>query len=260
MMYEYVHAVFADKKGGEIFTCFGAWHFAYMIFFFALFFAVYAFTRKKNSETKKKVTDFFINIAFAILILDFFFMPLAYGEIDIEKLPFHVCTAMCVMCFLSRHLKVLAPLRIHFVLLGFISNLVYLIYPAGVMWHAVGPLSYRVIETLTYHGVMTVFGLLAITYEGEELRLKNWYKSLFVLVGMTLWALLGNTLYNGTSGDYSHFFNWFFVVEDPFGMIDSRISPYIMPILNIAVFFAVEMIVYAVRRAASEKRSTQRDA
>ena len=60
---------------------------------------------------------------------------------------------------------------------------------------------------------------------------------------MTLWAFIGTKLYNGSAGTYSHFFNWFFVVEDPFGMIDKSISPYIMPFLNIVVFFAVELAI-----------------
>ena len=49
-----------------------------------------------------------------------------------------------------------------------------------------------------------------------------------------------------TAGDYSHFFNWFFVVRDPFYAIPEAIAPFIMPFLNIALFFAVEMLVYLV--------------
>ena len=252
-MYAVVHDLLSDKKGETLFVCFGIWHFCFILFFLAVFFTLFFLTRNKSREVKSKTVNLFIDIAFGMYILDFFIMPLAYGEIDIEKLPFHACTAMCVMCFMSRRFDFLRNYRIHFALLGLISNFVYLIYPAGVMWHRVAPYTYRVVQTLSFHGIMTVFGLLAVVYEGEELRFRNCYRSLIVLAGMTAWALIGNTLYNGTVGDYSHFFNWFFVVEDPFGIMDRSISRYVMPILNIVIFFAVEAVVYAVNRAVRNK-------
>ena len=76
--------------------------------------------------------------------------------------------------------------------------------------------------------------------------IKKWYRGLLAVVGMKLWALLGNYAYNGESDGYSHFFNWFFVVRDPFYAISEAVAPFVMPILNIAVFFTVEMLVYLV--------------
>ncbi len=177
-------------------------------------------------------------------------MPFAYEEIDIEKLPFHVCTAMCVMCFLSRHIKFLQEFRTSFALLGFISNLVYLIYPAGVMWHAVHPFTYRVIQTLLFHGIMTVYGFLTIVFE-EGFSVKNIRKDLAVLVCMTLWALFGNLLYTGSAGSYSADYNWFFVTGDPFGILDKSIAVYVMPFVNIIIFFAVEMMIYLIYYSAN---------
>ena len=65
-----------------------------------------------------------------------------------------------------------------------------------------------------------------------------------MLVCMTAWALLGNYTYNGESDGYSHFFNWFFVVRDPFYAIPETIAPFLMPILNIVLFFAVELLLH----------------
>jgi hypothetical protein len=185
-----------------------------------------------------------ISFAFAMYVADIFLMPLAYGEIDIEKLPFHACTAMCLLCFLSYRVKFLQKYRISFVILGFLSNCIYLIYPAGVMWHAVHPLSYRVIQTLLFHAVMSVYGLITLVYECDKIDIKKCYRDLLVIVCMTAWALLGNYAYNGESEGYSHFFNWFFVVRDPFYVIPETIAPFIMPIINIMLFFAVEMLFY----------------
>ena len=130
--------------------------------------------------------------------------------------------------------------RSSFALLGLISNLVYLIYPAGVMWHQVHPLSYRVIQTLTFHGCMTVFGVLALAFDREK---QQPLRDLAVLTAMTIWAVLGNYLYNGEADGYSHVFNWFFVVRDPFGLLPATLAPYVMPFVNIAVFFLVEILI-----------------
>ena len=245
-MYKILNNLLSDKKAGDIFHCFGLWHFFYIALATATFVVIFLLLKNNDKSTKDKVVLTLINISFGLYILDFFLMPFAYGEIDIEKLPFHICTAMCVACFLSNHIERLKPLRVHFALLGFISNLVYLIYPAGVMWHATHPLSYRVVQTLIFHGIMSVYGLLTLVYDGKELSFKTCYRDLAIISGMTLWALVGNLLYNGEAGEYSHFFNWFFVIRDPFYILPTNIAPFIMPFVNIGLFFGVEMLIYVI--------------
>lgn len=236
-MYPILHELLADKKGGEVFTLFSGWHFLYI----ALTLCVTAFVlHKRRGAQIRRAAQMFLNIAFGLYVADFFLMPLAYNEIDIEKLPFHACTAMCVMCFLSHRIPVLEKYRPSFELLGLISNLVYLIYPAGVMWHAVHPLTYRVIQTLLFHSAMTVYGVLALACDRGR---TNRRLDLAVTVGMTVWAMLGNWVYNGTGEGYDHFFNWFFVIRDPFYIIPDAIAPFVMPFINVALFFLVEMLL-----------------
>ena len=171
-------------------------------------------------------------------------MPFAYGEIDLEKLPFHMCTAMSILCFLSRHSHFWGKWKTQFALLGLISNLIYVIYPAGVGWYQIHPLSYRVVQTLFFHGTMSAYGIFVLAFEDVDLKWRHCVKELRVIIAMTAWALLGNTLYNGTAGEYSHFFNWFFVVRDPFYLLPAEISPYIMPFVMIVVIFAADLMVY----------------
>jgi len=242
-VYNFLHNLLSDKKGGEIFSLFSAWHFFYIAITFLSVITILFALKCKDKQTKQKVVLWLLSIAFALYIADFFLMPLAYGEIDIEKLPFHACTAMCVMCFLSYRVNFLEKCRISFVMLGFLSNCIYLIYPAGVMWHAVHPLSYRVVQTLLFHSIMTVYGVLVLVYEQEKADIKKSGRDLFVIVCMTLWAMLGNYAYNGNSGGYSHFFNWFFVVRDPFYAVDETVAPFVMPMINIALFYAAELLV-----------------
>ena len=224
------------------FTLFSSWHFFYIALAVTLAFALITLLKRKSDDKKIKTARLLSSLSFALYIADFFLMPLTYGEIEIEKLPFHACTAMCVCVFLSYRINRLENFRASFAALGFISNFVYLIYPAGVMWQAVSPLSYRTVQTLLFHGLMSVCCLLTLLYgKSESLRVVL-PRHLTVTVGMTAWAMLGNYIYNSEE----RFYNWFFVVRDPFGALPESIAPFIMPFLNIALFFAVETAVYLI--------------
>lgn len=244
MLYPVLHNLLADRKGGEIFTLFSPWHFLYIALAAVAITALLLLMKNRDGKARAELTRALGFAAFFLYVADFFLMPLAYGEIDVEKLPFHACTATCVACFLSYFVPWLGKYRTSFAFLGLISNLVYLIYPAGVMWHAVHPVSYRVIQTLLFHALMTVYTLLLLIWERDKLRLRLCYRELLVTVGMTLWALLGNYAYNGQSEGYDHFFNWFFVVRDPFYAIPADLAPFVMPFLNIALFFAAQMLLH----------------
>ncbi len=248
-MYPLLRELLSDKKGGATFTCFGVWHWFYILLAAAVIVFACIFLKGKAHTVRRKTVDFFLSVAFGLYIADFFLMPFAYGHIDIEKLPFHICTAMCVACFVSRHNRHLRAYSLHFALLGFLSNLVYLIYPAGVMWHQVHPLSYRVIQTLLFHGCMTVYGFLALVFDESGLQRKLWRRDLAIIAGMTLWAVVGNALYTEKMPGY----NWFFTLQDPFYLLPPQIAPFVMPILNIALFFAVEQLLYAVFGALRRK-------
>lgn len=241
-MYSFLHNLLRDKKDGEIFTLYNLSHFFYIALTLSVIILLMILLRNRE-KSQKKVTRVLINIAFGAYIADFFLMPIAYGEIDIEKLPFHACTAMCVMCFLSHRVPFLEKYKSSFAMLGFISNFIYLIYPAGVMWHAVHPTSYRVIQTLLFHSIMTVYCFLSLVYDELKMNVKRSCRDLITLSALTAWATLGNYVYNGSVGEYSHFFNWFFVVRDPFYIIPEAIAPFVMPFLNVILFFSVATAV-----------------
>jgi len=255
-MYSFWHQICEDKKGGEVFTCFGLWHFFYIGIAVALGVFMLLYLRDKSAEVRGKAIYKLILTAFGLYMADFFIMPLAYGEIYIDKLPFHVCTCMCTVCFLSRHNFRLAKYRTYFALLGFVSNLVFMLYPAGVMWNAVHPLSYRAWQTLLFHGVMAVYGLLVLLYENEA-KVHTLRHVLAVTVGMAVWALIGSYSYTGTADGYNYFFNWFYVVQDPFNIFPAEIAPYLMPVLNIFLFTTVEMLVLWIVSLTAKGRKYQ---
>ena len=245
-MYGFLSGLLSDKKGEITFSCFGIWHLLYLFVIFGAIILVILFLKNKSQTAKQRAINISVNLSFGLYIADFFLMPFAYGEIDLEKLPFHICTAMCVMCFISRHNKFFKKFKTQFALLGLASNLIYSIYPAGVGWYQVHPLSYRVFQTLLFHGLMCAYGIFVLAFEDIHLKWKNCYKELVVIIAMTLWAMLGNALYNGTSDEYSHNFNWFFVLRDPFYILPQSIAPYIMPFVMMMVFFTADMLIYSV--------------
>lgn len=245
-MYSFLSQLLADKTGGEIFTLYSGWHFFYILLTVGSVVATLLLLKNKSDEVRKTVERIFVSVAFCLYVADFFLMPFAYGRIDIEKLPFHACTSMCVMCFLSYHVKFLEKFRSSFVLLGFISNLVYLIYPAGVMWYSVHPTSYRVIQTLLFHSVMTAYGFIVMVLERDKFCIKRIYRDIAVVALLTVWAMIGSYAYSGENGDYNNILNWFFVVRDPFYAIPEGISPFVMPVINIVLFSVAEALIHLI--------------
>ena len=245
-MYDILRNLLCDKKTDNIFKCFSLSHIIYLTIIFSIIIIAIILLKNKSENTKQKVINISINIAFGLYIADFFLMPFSYGEIDIEKLPFHICTAMCLMCFISCHNKFLNRFKHQFALIGFISNLVYIIYPAGVMWHQVSPLSYRVYQTLLFHGSMTAYGLFILFFDNVKLNFKYCYKELIILSCISLWAVIGNTLYTGIITSSTNNYNWFFVVQDPFAIIPLEIAKFIMPILTVIIFFIAVLLIYLI--------------
>ena len=243
-MYDLLHALLSDKTAGDNFEVFGFWHFFYIVLTFAGVVAVLLLLRGKTRRVKAKTAQIFLNAAVCLYAADFFLMPLAYGEISIEKLPFHVCTAMCVMCFLSCHVHFLRKFRLSFVLLGLLGNAVYLFFPAGVMWYEIHPFSYRVIQTMLFHSVMCIYGFATLAMEYKSFDIKKCHLDLAVVAGMVLWALLGNYAYSADLEGYSYSFNWFFVVRDPFNWFPESISPVVMPFLVLVLFSAAELLIH----------------
>ena len=240
-MYPILRQLLSDRKGGAIFTCFGVWHLLYVLLIGVAIASMIIFLRKKDEHARQRVIRLVITLAFVLYMADFFLMPFAYGEIDVEKLPFHICTVMCVMSFWSRHCDKLKPYTGIFARLGLISNLIYVIYPAGVGWYSIHPLSYRVWQTLLFHGLMTAYGLLVLFYEPSP---KGWRRDALVCAAMVLWALLGNTLYNNTTRLY----NWSFVVRDPFYLLPGELARFVMPVVMLLILLGLDMLLYAISK------------
>ena len=242
-MYSLLNKIFEDKHGDFEFTCFSPWHFFYIFLVIGLVAAIILIFRKKDQAVKERVLKWLIAVPFALYMSDFFLMPFAYGEIYVDKLPFHACTLLSILSFASNNSKFLKRFRVHFAVFALISNLIYVVYPSGVAG-TISPICYRVIQTMLFHSLMVVYSIVTLLFDKDGLRIKRCYIDVIILSMMSSWALIGNTFYSGTTGNYSGDFNWFFVKADPLGIFPTDISPYIMPWLNVIVFFILELVVY----------------
>lgn len=255
-MYEFLNGLFTDKDTGVfVFKAFSLCHILYLLIIIGAIVLTIYLVKGKSQQVKKKVIDFTIIAALCLYIADFFLMPFSYGYIDVDKLPFHLCTSMSILCVLARRTKFLSKFKTTFTIMGFIGALMYLSYPAGVA-EADG-YSYRIIQTVLYHGLMLAQGVFAIAFDDLDLDVKNFKFDLIAVFCLTVWAFLGNTLYSGTLTEtctcvegctnvinvYNHDFNWFFVKHDALYIISDEIDVYFAPFMMIIIVFGLSFVI-----------------
>ncbi len=256
IMYEQLHNFFKDKNTGNFtFKAFSLAHILYLLLIIGAIILLIFLFKNKDKAAKTRLIDVTVAIAFGLYMADFFLMPFSEGSINIDKLPFHLCTSMSILVFFARHNKKVAKFKTAFTLLGMIGALMYITYPAGVK-EADG-YSYRIIQTVLYHGLMIAQGVFAIVFVDIDLEWKNIKYDLFAILGLAVWAFIGNTMYTGTLKVpctcvegcphyitiYDHDFNWFFVKHDALYIIDDSIDMYIAPFLTIISTFGMSALV-----------------
>lgn len=229
-------------------TAFSIPHIVYALLISGAIVGGYFLLRNKPLETKEKAMGILI-IALTISYLsDFFVHDFVYnvndngeyvgGGLKIDKLPFHICTVLCPITafvqFNKKFKKFLEPVA----MLSIVAPLMYLAYPASIGDGE--PWCYQAVQTMFYHGVLLAWGILNVALKVVEPDIKRSYKALILLVGITLWAKLGNLL-------LEH--NWFFLEEDAFyiGLVESGAIPkWLLMIANPVAFFSVILIVYGI--------------
>lgn len=293
-------------EGIMSFRIFHGWHILYLVLILGSIIALSFILKNKSEKVKNLAIAITINTAFTLYMLDFFLMPFAYGYIGIDKLPFHICTLSCLLCFACRHNKFLAKFKTQFIMLGLIGNLIYIHYPAVLDQYNVHAFSYRAVQTLLFHGAMAAHGIFSLVFGHIKLEWKYCYKEAIAICLLVVWSLLGNMLYSNIASEFksnfihpgnvmndnlrqlindvvsgtinitpeisntitealkeeTYFFNWFFVIKDPFNVLSISISPYIMPFVMLFTIFLANILIYsayygirALSRVISKKRT-----
>ena len=219
-------------------TAFSLTHIVYLLLIAGAIVGLFLSFRKKGEEKTEKILRI---LAYALTISylsDFFVHDFVYGGLNMDKLPFHICTVLCPIVaftqFNKRFKKFLEPVA----MLSIVAPLMYLCYPASVGDGE--PWCYQAVQTMFYHGTLLAWGILNVAFGKVKPQLKNCWKGLILLLIITLWAKLGNIL-------LEH--NWFFLNEDAFyiGLVAGGIIPkWSLMVINPVAFFLVILAVYGI--------------
>ena len=219
-------------------TAFSIPHFVYLFLIIGGIILTWYLLRKKGEDIKEKALRFLAYALALSYLSDFFVHEFVYGGMNMDKLPFHICTVLCPLVaiaqFNHKGHKILEPVTV----LAILAPLMYLCYPASIGDGE--PWCYQAVQTMFFHGVLLAWGVLTLALGKVWLRWEHCWKCAVALVGITLWAKLGNVL-------LEH--NWFFLEEDAFyiGLVaDGVIPKWSLMIINPVVFFLAVLLVYAV--------------
>ena len=230
-------------------TPFSISHIVYLVLIFGSIVIGWLAFHNKVSEKKEKLLRFLAYALVTSYISDFFVHEFVYGGLNTDKLPFHICTVLCpLVCFAQFNRnghKIKEPIAV----LATLAPMMYLCFPASVGDGE--PWCYQAVQTMFFHGVLMAWGILNIALGEIKPDIRKCWHSGIVLVGITLWAKLGNVL-------MEH--NWFFLEDDAFyiGLVEGSIIPkWSLMIINPIVFFlavlAVYGVCYAVRAMTKKK-------
>lgn len=234
---------------GITITAFSIPHIVYFVLIVGGITACWLLTRNKSPEAKEKVLRFLAYALALSYLSDFFVHEFVYGGLNTDKLPFHLCTVLCPLVAIAQfnrngH-KIAEPVAI----LAILAPAMYLCYPASIGDGE--PWCYQAVQTMFYHGVLLAWGVLSIALGAIKPHIRRSWRSGVALVGITLWAKLGNIL-------MEH--NWFFLEEDALyiGLVEQGIIPkWSLMIINPVVFFLAVLLIYgvihAIRAFASKK-------
>ncbi|MBQ9929520.1 MAG: YwaF family protein [Oscillospiraceae bacterium] len=231
-------------------TPFSIAHIVYLVLIFGSIVLGWLCFRGKTAAQKEKLLR---ALAYALVISyisDFFFHEFVYGGLNSDKLPFHICTVLCPLVCFAQFNRNGHKLKEPVAILSVLSPMMYLCYPASVGTGE--PWCYQAVQTMFFHGVLMAWGILNIALGEVKPDIRKCWHSGLILVGITFWAKLGNTLFTDR--------NWFFLEEDALyiGLVANGIIPkWSLMIINPIVFFIAVLAVYgvccAVRYASKKK-------
>lgn len=219
-------------------TPFSIAHIVYMILIFGGTFAGYLLLRNKDAQKQEKALRFLAYALILSYLSDFFVHDFVYDGMNMDKLPFHICTMLCPLVGIAQFNRNGSRIAEPVAVLGTLSTLMYLCYPASV--GSGEPWCYQAVQTMFFHGVLMAWGVLSMALGAVKPDIRKAWKSGVLLICITLWAKFGNIL-------LEH--NWFFLEEDALyiGLVENGVIPkWLLMIINPIVFFLAVLLVYGV--------------
>lgn len=219
-------------------TPFSPAHIVYLVLIFGgIAFAV--FRMRSNTEAKNERVLRILAYALTLSYLsDFFMHEFVYDGLNVDKLPFHLCTVLCPLIAFTQFNKRCNKFAEPVAMLAIVGPLMYLTYPANI--GSGEPWCYQAVQTMFFHGVELAWGVLCLTSGKVRPKLARIWQSTVLLAAITLWAKFGNLLYGQ---------NWFFLEEDAFyiGLVASGAIPkWSLMIFTPAAVLLMVLAIYGI--------------
>ena len=239
-MREFFVNLFETREEPFDVTLYSVWHILYVVIIFAAIIGMAFYLRKKDASTKERVLNFTAYSLVVVYIGDFFIQPLfREGAMNVDKLPFHICTLLCPVIAFTQFNKRFACIKEPVAFLSVISLLMYIVYPGSALGTE-SPFCYEIIQTFVYHGVLLAYGVLLMTTKTVMPNIKNSYKSL-IGIGITIiWAAFGNVVYSEEG--WGKGFDWFFITGKTFPFIPQIL----MPLVVAACTYGMVIVIYGL--------------
>lgn len=177
---------------------FSFWHFAYLLLVLAVAAFLSLGLKGKSVMAKEKRLNQIAGLLLLAYLADFLATPLLTGQVGFDKLPFQVCTLSAVLICLSRCVPALVRFREPVMLMGLASAILYLVFPDATVRGYVS-LNYSAVQSMTLHGLMAIYGVVAISTGGVKVSLKKLYQVPALASVAMGWSAVGYKLFSAGS-------------------------------------------------------------
>lgn len=239
-MREFFLNLFETREEPFDVTLYSVWHILYALIIFGSIFALVLFLRKKDRSMAERVLNIVAYLIIGVYVADFFIQPLFRdGAMNVDKLPFHICTLLCPVIALTQFNKRFKGIKEPVAFLSVIAPLMYIVYPGSALGTE-SPFCYEIMQTFLYHGLLLAYGVLMLTTKTVIPNIKNSYKTL-IGIGLTvIWAAFGNIVYSEEG--WGKGYDWFFITGKTFPFV----PPILMPLAVILCTFGMVMVIYGL--------------
>ena len=238
-MNKFFEKIFGTTSGSVEITLFSIWHILWIVLILGLALIAYFLLRNKSERTKTITLNVLAYLVIGSYILDFFIMPFSQGKIDIDKLPFHICTLTGIFVPFVQFNKKFAPIKSVVCCFAIVSALMYITYPGSALG-GITPWCYKVVQTFVYHGLVFAWGFLSVSLKAVTFQFKEIWKEAVGLVILIIWAFFGNYAYLGIPE--GHHYDWFFITGSTFPFVPS----WLMPFVVFTAVYGMCVIIYLI--------------
>lgn len=252
-MREFFLRLFSAREGNAEIALFNFWHILYLVLLIGAPLLASFLLKGKAQKTKDRVLKILAYLVPALYIADFFIMPLARTDftIDVDKLPFHICTLMAFFVPFAQFNERFKPIKDTICCLTLVASLMYLTYPGSAIGD-ISPWCYKIVQTFLYHGCMLAWAILSLTIGKVKLEFKNLWKCAVGICLVIVWAYFGSVVYSTPD----HHYDWFFVTGTTFPFVPTFLMPFVVLVAVFGMCAIIHAIYYYTARYIQKRANS----